>query len=99
MDIYIKQNKFHQILLKKYFVTPIIKEDQTIRRFLCYYQELACKAYPTEAKMNVILGELYDAKFNVYLTTFGSYSVLVYSLCAIDPSCVDDEEYTLEHFF
>ncbi|MDE7213195.1 MAG: hypothetical protein K2N42_01285, partial [Anaeroplasmataceae bacterium] len=96
MNIYIKQDKFHQILLKKYYVTPIVKEDQTIRRFLCYYQELACKSYPTEAKMNLILGDLYDAKFHVYLTTFGSYSVLVYSLCAVDPSCVDDETYTLK---
>ncbi|MDE6242106.1 MAG: insulinase family protein [Anaeroplasmataceae bacterium] len=96
MDIYIKQDKFHQIMLKKYYVTPIVKEDQTIRRLLCYYQELACEAYPTEAKMNSILGDLYDAKFHVYLTTFGSYSVFVYSLCAVDPSYVDDHTYTLK---
>ncbi|MDE5546929.1 MAG: insulinase family protein [Anaeroplasmataceae bacterium] len=95
MDIFIKQDMFHQIMLKKYFVAPIVKEEQTIRRFLCYYQELACKAYPTEAKMNSILGDLYDAKFHVYLTTFGSYSVFVYSLCAVDPSYIDDENYTL----
>ncbi|MDE6660556.1 MAG: insulinase family protein, partial [Anaeroplasmataceae bacterium] len=96
MNIYIKQDKFHQILLKKYYVTPIVKEDQTIRKFLCYYQELACKSYPTEAKMNIALGDLYDAKFHVYLTSFGTYSVIVYSLCAVDPSCVDDDTYTLK---
>ncbi|MDE6407404.1 MAG: insulinase family protein [Anaeroplasmataceae bacterium] len=96
MDIYIKQEKFHQVILKKYFIAPIVKEEQTIRKFLCYYQELACKTYSTEAKMNTILGDLYDAKFHVYLTTFGSYSLFVYSLCAVDPSYVDDEKYTIE---
>ncbi|MDE5855818.1 MAG: hypothetical protein K2H06_02100, partial [Anaeroplasmataceae bacterium] len=96
MDIYIEQKKFHQIILKKYYITPIVKEDQTIRKFLCYYQELACKSYPTEAKMNMILGNLYDAKFHVYLTNFGSYGAFVYSLCAVDPSYIEDKEYTLK---
>lgn len=95
MNIYVEQQKFHQIMLKKYYISPIVKEKQTIRKFLCYYQELGCQAYPTEAKMNSILGELYDAKFHIYLTNFGSYSLFVYSLCAIDPSYINDPKYTL----
>lgn len=96
MDVYIKQEKFHQIVLKRYRITRIQKDKQTIRRLLCYYQELACKAYPTEAKMSLVLGEYYDAKFHVSLTSFGSYSLLVYSLTAVDPCYLSDESYTLE---
>lgn len=96
MDIYIHQDKFHQIVLKKYYISKINKEEQTIRRFLCYYQELACMAYPTEAKMSLILGELYDAKFHVNLTTFGSYSLYTYSLTAVDPTFIEDNTYTLK---
>lgn len=96
MDVYIQQDKFHQIILRRYRIAKLNKSTQTIRRLLCYYQELACSAYPTEAKMSLALGELYDAKFQVSLTSFGSYSLLVYSLIAVDPCYIEDDEYTLE---
>ncbi|MCM1130068.1 MAG: insulinase family protein [Roseburia sp.] len=96
MDIYIHQDKFHQIVLKKYYISKIKKEEMTIRRLLCYYQELACKSYPTEAKMSLILGELYDAKFHVSLTFFASYSLFTYTLTAVDPTFLEDKEYTLK---
>lgn len=96
MDIYIHQDKFHQVVLKQFHIKKMNKEEQTIRRFLCYYQELACNKYPSESKMNEVLGELYDAKFHVTLTSFGSYSLFIYSLTAVDPKYIEDEEYTLE---
>lgn len=102
MDICLKQEKFHRIIFKKYRIKKLVKEEQTIRNLLCYYQELACKSYRTEAKMNYILGYLYDAKFKVNLTSFGSYSVIEYSLTAADPALIKDGAYTrdaLEEYF
>lgn len=82
--------------MKRFFITPLNPKNQTIRRLLCYYQELACKDYPTEAKLEKKLGNLYDAKFQVNATTFGSFSILEYSLTAIDPALIMDDTYTLE---
>lgn len=96
MDIYLKQEKFHRVIFKLYRVKRIIKKDQTIRNFLCYYQELASEDYPNEAELNRILGEYYDAKYRVYLTTYGSYSVIEYSLTAIDPKYLDDKKYNIK---
>lgn len=96
MDICLRQEKFHRVIFKKYRVKRMVKEEQTIRNLLCYYQELACKSYPTEAKMNHILGYLYDAKFKVNLTSFGSYSVIEYSLVAADPTFIEDKDYTID---
>ncbi|MDE7264229.1 MAG: insulinase family protein [Anaeroplasmataceae bacterium] len=96
MDIYLKQEKFHQLVFRRYFVAPLLPEEITIRKFLCYYQELACKEYFTEAKLHAFLGHLYDAKFQVYLTNYGSYSLFVYSLSAVEPLYVEDDEYTIE---
>lgn len=96
MDICIHQEKFHQVVFKRYRIKKMNLEEQTIRRFLCYYQELACRMYPSETKMNQVLGDLYDAKFHVNLTSFGDYSLFVYSLTAVDPKYIDDETYTIE---
>lgn len=96
MDIVLHQNKFHQVVMKRFFITPLIPKNQTIRKLLCYYQELACKDYPTESKLEEILGNLYDAKFQVNTTTFGTFSILEYSLTAVDPALLNDESYTME---
>lgn len=96
MDICIKQEKFHQLVFKKYRISKLNKETLTIRNLLCYYQELSCKKYNTEARLAYILGDLYDAKYHVRLTTYGSYSVIEYTLKAIDPMYIEDETYTLE---
>lgn len=96
MDIWIHQNKFHQLVMKKYFIKPLKKEEQTIRTFLTYYQEIACKAYPTEAKMEEALGNLYDSKFKVILTNYGTYSLYCYSLTAPDPAYIKDSAFTKE---
>lgn len=96
MDIYLKQEKFHQIVLRRYYVAPLLPKELTLRKFLCYYQELACRSYSTEAKLDTFLGQLYDAKFHVYLSHFGSYSLFVYSLSAVDPAYISDQDYTLE---
>jgi Predicted Zn-dependent peptidases len=96
MDICIKQEKFHQLVFKKYRISKLNKETLTIRNLLCYYQELSCKKYNTEARLDYILGDLYDAKYHVRLTTYGSYSVIEYTLKAIDPMYIEDETYTLE---
>ncbi|MDE7106676.1 MAG: insulinase family protein, partial [Anaeroplasmataceae bacterium] len=96
MDIFIKQDKFHQVVLKRYYISPIIKKERTIKKLLCYYQELAAHAYPTEAKLNMRLGELYDANFHVSLSSYGTYDLFTYTLTAIDPNCLDDEAYTME---
>lgn len=95
MDIWIHQNKFHQVVLKKFYIKPIQKEEQTLRTLLCYYQEIACKAYPTEAKMEMALGNLYDAKFKLSLTNSGKYSIFCYSLSAPDPAYIKDSNYTV----
>lgn len=96
MDIVLHQEKFHRIMFKAYRIRKLKKEDQTIRNFLCYYQELACQKYATEQEMEYALSYHYDAKFKVSLTSFGKYSVLEYSLTVIDPSFIGDQEYTLE---
>ncbi len=96
MDIWIEQTKFHQIALKKIRISPLNPKECTIRNFLCYYQELACREYPNEAKMEKALLNLYDAKFSVFLSNYGSYSLLVYSLTAPDPHYIYDECYTIE---
>lgn len=102
MDVILHQDKFHKIIFRKYRVNKIKKETQTIRNFLCYYQEMACEKYPNEAIFTYILGKYYDAKFRVSLSTFGSYSLIEYTLSAIDPKYINDEEYTkknLEQLF
>lgn len=95
MDICLKQEKFHTVVFRKYFVKRIIKEDQTIRNFLCYYHELACEKYNTEAKHDALLGGLYSSSFTVSLLTYGIYSVIEYSFVAIDPKYIDDKNYNM----
>lgn len=96
MDIILHHDKFHRRIYKFYRVTKIQKEDQTIRHLLCYYQELACKNYPSEEKMDAVLGRFYDAKFRVRLTNYGCYSLMEYSLSAIEPIFIQDESYQSE---
>lgn len=96
MDIYLRQEKFHRITFKFYRVSKLKKSEQTIRNLLCYYQELACKKYASEGLMTATLGNFYDAKYRVGLTNFGSYSVMEYSLTAIDPLYIEDKDYNLE---
>ncbi len=97
MDVILHQDKFHKIIFKSYRVSKIKKENQTIRNLLCYYQEMACEKYPNEAMFIYILGYNYDAKFKVSLTSFGSYSLIEYTLSAVDPKFINDSNYTIEN--
>lgn len=96
MNVVLHQDKFHRIIFKSYRIDKIKKEEQTIRNLLCYYQEMSCEQYPNEALFSYILGYNYDAKFKVSLNTFGSYSLIEYTLSAIDPQFIKDEKYTTE---
>lgn len=97
MDVILHQDKFHRIIFKSYRIDKIKKEEQTLRNLLCYYQEMACSKYPNEALFSYVLGYNYDAKFKVSLNTFGSYSLIEYTLSAIDPMYIDDINYTKEN--
>ena len=96
MDIYLTQKKFHRVTFRLYRVSKLKKTEQTIRNLLCYYQELACEKFRSESIMTATLGKFYDAKYRVSLTNFGSYSVIEYSLTAIDPLYIADKDYNLD---
>ena len=96
MNIYIKQDKFHKVTFKKYFVSKMVKEELTIRTLLCYYQELACQKYYNESLQSFVLGKNYDARFRVNLKKIGSYIIIEYSLSSVDPLYINDPEYSVE---
>ena len=96
MNIYLKQEKFHRITFKKYYVSKMIKEDLTLRTLLCYYQELACNKYYNESLQTYILGKNYDARFNVNLKKVGTFIIIEYSLSSVDPIYINDPNYTIE---
>lgn len=96
MNVSIHQDKFHRIIFRSYRITKINKSTQTLRNLLCYYQELGCMKYPNEESMNKILAYNYDARFRVRISTFGSYSLLQYTLKAVDPCFINDNEYTVD---
>ena len=96
MNIYLKQEKFHRIAFKKYYVSKLVKDELTIRTLLCYYQELACKKYYNESLQTYVLGKNYDARFNVHLKKVGTYIIIEYSLTSVDPLYINDPDYTVE---
>lgn len=99
MNILLHQEKFHRVILKAYRVKKMVREEQTIRTLLTYYQSLACAKYPTEALFEEALAEAYHAQFKVQLLTYGTYSVIEYSLSCIDPKWIDDENYRMDLLF
>lgn len=94
MDFEIINDKFHRIIFRKYKIRKIRPKDQTIRNLLCYYQAIACQNYPTEDAFNIFQQEAYDMRYTVSLTTVGVYSVLTYTLQAVDPRFIEDKNYT-----
>ena len=96
MNIYLKQEKFHRVTFKKYYVSKMKKEELTIRTLLCYYQELACHKYYNESLQTYILGKNYDARFNVHLKKVGTYIIIEYSLSSVDPLYINDPNYTID---
>lgn len=96
MDFEIISDKFHKIIFRKYKIRKIRPKEQTIRNLLCYYQAIACQSYPTEDAFNIFQQEAYDMRFTVSLTTVGTYSILNYTLQAVDPLYIEDKDYTYE---
>lgn len=96
MNVILKQDKFHTIIFKKIRVSKLDPKKQTLRNLLCYYQELACQKYDSEAYQSTILGYFYDTKFSVSTSTFGKYTIIEYVMNSVDPKFIDDNEYTIE---
>ncbi len=96
MDFLLKTNQFHKIVFIKQFYRRINPEEQTIRNLLCYYLSLASSKYNTIEKLDYFLSMNYDLKSSVGLSTFGAYSIITYSLSAIDPKYLSDENYNLK---
>lgn len=102
MDYLVQTDKFHKVILRKYSLRKIIPQDQTIRNLLCYYLSLACQKYPKNDIFEYVQNKAYDLRYDVAVSTIGSYSVLKYTLQGVDPKYINDEEYNyrfLEEFF
>ena len=95
MDFLLQTNKFNKIVFIKKYFRKINPAEQTIRNLLCYYLSLACQKYDTIEKLDYFLSMSYDLKSSVGLSTFGNYSIITYSLSAIDPKYLTDEKYNL----
>ena len=96
MDFLIQTDKFHQIIFKKYFFRRVRKQDQTKRNFLCYYLSLACQKYNDIDLLDDVLSEYYSAKFSVLCSSIGNVSYICYTLTAVDPKYLNDENYNYE---
>ncbi len=96
MDFLLQTKKFHKIVFLKQYFRKINPEEQTIRNLLCYYLSLACSKYDTLEKYDYFLSMSYDMKSSVGLSTFGNYSLITYSLSAIDPKYLSDDNYNLK---
>lgn len=94
MDYLIQTDKFHNIIFRKYLVRKLKPKDQTIRILLSYYLSLCCETYPKEDEFNLFLQNAYDMRYNVNVTTIGSYSIMTFTLKAIDPKYLNDKSYT-----
>lgn len=102
MNYEITTDKFHKVILSKYRIRRLKPKEQTIRNLLCYYLSLACEEYPTEEKFSIFQEEGYDMRYSVALRSIGNYSILSYTLSAVDPKFIHDTFYThefLEHSF
>lgn len=96
MNYEITTDKFHKVILSEYKIRKLKPKEQTIRNLLCYYLSLACEEYPTEDKFSIFQEEGYDMRYSVALRSIGSYSVLSYTLSAVDPIFIHDSQYTHE---
>ena len=96
MDFLIQTEKFHRIVFLKQSIRKIIPSDQTIRNLLCYYLSLANEKYDSIEKFDYFLSKNYDLKYRVNLSTFGNQSIISYSMSAIDPKYLSDEEYNIK---
>lgn len=96
MDFIVQTNKFHQIIFKKYYFRKLKKQEQTKRNFLCYYLSLACQKYNDIDLLDDILSENYGAKYSVICSSIGNVSYICYTLTAVDPKYLNDENYNLE---
>ena len=96
MDFLLQTEKFHRIVFLKQSIRKIIPKDQTIRNLLCYYLSLANEKYDSIEKFDYFLSKNYDLKYRVNLSTFGNQSIISYSMSAIDPKYLSDEEYNIK---
>jgi len=96
MNYKIQTDKFHRIIFKKYKIRKINTREQTIRNLLCFYQGLCCQSYPSEDVFNLFQQSAYDMRFSVNCSSIGSYSVISYTLKAVDPKYINDSNYTYE---
>lgn len=95
MDFLLQTEKFHKIVFIKQSIRKIIPKDQTIRNLLCCYLSLANDKYNTIEKLDYFLSKSYDLRYRVGLSNFGNLSLITYSLSAIDPKYLSDNDYTL----
>jgi len=96
MDYQIQTDKFHNIIFRKYLIRKIKPKDQTIRILLSYYLSLCCEDYPQEDTFNLFLQNAYDMRYNVSVTSIGSYAIMTFTLKAIDPKYLNDSSYNYE---
>ena len=95
MDFLLQTEKYHKIVFIKQSIRKLNPNEQTIRNLLCYYLSLANNKYNTLEKLDYFLSMSYDMRYRVGLSTFGSYSIITYSLSAIDPKYLADKDYNL----
>lgn len=96
MDFLLNTLKYHNVVFIKQSYRKINPKDQTIRNLLCYYLSLANHKYDTIEKFDYFLSYSYDMRYRVSLSTFGSYSIITYTLSAIDPKYLNDSNYNIK---
>ena len=95
MNVNLINKKFHRIILKKCYIRKINPNETTIRNLLCYYQSIACNKYKNEDLFNRFLANAYDMRFKVNTSTIGCYTIFSYTLEAVDPKFINDNNYTI----
>lgn len=99
MDIVLKDTRFNTIILKKFTLRPLIKEEQTKRILLSYYLNYACNTYNKEALFDMYLSENYGLTYSVDVNNVGKTSILSYQITGVNPILINDENYNLKELY
>ncbi len=86
---HLKTNKFKSIRIRVSFLTPITKENATLRAILPYMMRAGSKNFPQRKDVTIKLNDLYSAKFSAAVSKKGANHVVVFDLALIN------DDYTL----
>ena len=92
----IKTDKFHTIGMVKRYIMPFKKENVTILTLLAIYLSLSNNKYKTSQEYSKFLDANYGMNPNVKVIVHGDYHILSFSMVAINPKWIKDEEYTID---